>query len=70
MSGRVSSGSARLDAVLGGGLPSNAITLITGRPGSGKTILTQQYLFHNANLQRPAVYLSTAIFVPSGDHAG
>ena len=30
-----------------------------GVPGSGKTILAQQYLFHNATAERPALYLST-----------
>jgi circadian clock protein KaiC len=28
-------------------------------PGSGKTILSQQYVFHNATVQRPALFLST-----------
>jgi circadian clock protein KaiC len=28
-------------------------------PGSGKTILSQQYAFHNATPEQPAVYLST-----------
>jgi circadian clock protein KaiC len=59
MSDRLASGSARLDAILGGGLPLNGINLIMGRPGSGKTILAQQYLFHNATAERPALYLST-----------
>lgn len=59
MTDRLSSGSDRLDAVLGGGLPLNGITLLIGRPGSGKTILAQQYLFHNATADRPALYLST-----------
>ena len=59
MSDRLSSGSARLDAVLDGGLLLNGINLIMGRPGSGKTILAQQYLFHNATANRPALYLST-----------
>jgi circadian clock protein KaiC len=59
MTDRLSSGSDRLDAVLGGGLPLNSITLLVGRPGSGKTILAQQYLFHNATADRPALYLST-----------
>ena len=49
MTDRLSSGSDRLDAVLGGGLPRNGIVLICGRPGSGKTILAQQYVFHNAS---------------------
>jgi circadian clock protein KaiC len=59
MSDRVSSGSERLDAILGGGLPSNGINLIVGLPGSGKTILGQQYAFHNAKQERPAMFLST-----------
>lgn len=59
MTDRLSSGSDRLDAVLGGGMPLNSITLLIGRPGSGKTILAQQYLFHNATADRPALYLST-----------
>jgi circadian clock protein KaiC len=56
---RVSSGSERLDAVLGGGLLANSINLVMGLPGSGKTILAQQYVFENAREDRPAVYLST-----------
>jgi circadian clock protein KaiC len=45
--------------VLGGGFPLNGINLIIGRPGSGKTILAQQYMFHNATAEHPALYLST-----------
>jgi circadian clock protein KaiC len=56
---RLLSGSGRLDAILGGGLPGNAIHLIAGAPGSGKTILAEQYAFANATVDRPAVYLST-----------
>jgi len=56
---RVSSGSERLDAVLGGGLLMNSINVVMGLPGSGKTILAQQYVFENASEDRPAVYLST-----------
>ena len=59
MTDRLSSGSDRLDAVLGGGLPHNGIALIGGKPGSGKTILAQQFVFHNASADRPAIYLST-----------
>jgi circadian clock protein KaiC len=56
---RVASGVAGLDEVLGGGLPANAINLIVGLPGSGKTLLAEQYVFTNATVERPAVYLST-----------
>ncbi|HEX8862206.1 MAG TPA: ATPase domain-containing protein [Actinomycetes bacterium] len=57
--GRLASGSEPLDTVLGGGFPGHAINLVVGRPGSGKTILAQQYVFHNATVQRPAIYLTT-----------
>ena len=59
MTGRLRSGNDRLDEVLGGGLPANGISLITGLPGAGKTIVAQQYVFRNASQDRPAVYLST-----------
>jgi len=56
---RLSSGQPRLDGILGGGLPANAINLIIGAPGTGKTILTEQYIFRNATVDRPALYLAT-----------
>jgi circadian clock protein KaiC len=56
---RLASGHRRLDQILDGGLPANGINLIIGTPGSGKTILSQQYIFHGATLERPALYLST-----------
>ncbi|HEV3102304.1 MAG TPA: ATPase domain-containing protein [Candidatus Dormibacteraeota bacterium] len=59
MSDRLSSGRRRLDDVLNGGLPLNAINMVIGVPGSGKTILSQQYVFHNATIERPGLYFST-----------
>jgi circadian clock protein KaiC len=57
--GRLHSGHQPLDEVLGGGLPGNGISIIMGLPGTGKTITAQQYTFHNARPDRPAVYFST-----------
>ena len=59
MSERLSSGHPRLDGLLGGGLPANAINVVIGLPGTGKTILAQQYVFANATPDRPALYMST-----------
>jgi circadian clock protein KaiC len=56
---RLSSGNERLDQILNGGLLKSAINLIVGVPGSGKTILSQQFAFHNATVEQPALYLST-----------
>jgi len=56
---RLTSGHKPLDAVLGGGLPANAISLLMGRPGSGKTILAQQYIFRNATPESPSIYFAT-----------
>ncbi|MHB8612862.1 MAG: ATPase domain-containing protein [Candidatus Dormibacteraceae bacterium] len=56
---RLPTGNDRLDQILNGGLPKNAITLVSGVPGSGKTILSQQFVFRNATKEHPALYLST-----------
>jgi circadian clock protein KaiC len=56
---RLSSGNPKLDSILNGGLLLNATNLVIGVPGSGKTILSQQYVFHNASMERPALVLST-----------
>ena len=59
MTDRLSSGHVRLDEILHGGIFKNSITLVVGVPGSGKTILCQQFVFHNATIDKPALYLST-----------
>ena len=59
MQWRLTSGDEGLDLILGGGLPMSGINLIIGLPGSGKTILSQQFVFAGATEERPAIYLST-----------
>ncbi|MFI6741219.1 ATPase domain-containing protein [Nonomuraea sp. NPDC050451] len=56
---RLASGQPRLDVILGGGLINPSIALIAGLPGSGKTVLAQQYAFANGTEQLPAIYFST-----------
>ncbi len=56
---RVSTGVELLDDMLGGGIPANSVVLVAGRPGAGKTILSQQVLFRNARKDGQGLYLST-----------
>src|SRR5256714_3649186 len=56
---RLPTGNEKLDEILKGGLLKNAINLIVGIPGSGKTILSQQFAFHNATQDHPSLFLST-----------
>jgi circadian clock protein KaiC len=55
----LSTGSDALDWILGGGIPAHSVTIIAGEPGSGKTVLTLQMLFHNARRGQKALYFST-----------
>ncbi|MBS1148687.1 MAG: repair protein RadA [Myxococcaceae bacterium] len=56
---RVPTGVPNLDAILHGGLPKGSVTVVSGAPGSGKTILIQQLCFHNASARRPVLFFST-----------
>jgi circadian clock protein KaiC len=56
---RMSTGNAEADHVLGGGFPANSINIVMGHPGSGKTIFAEQLIFHNADDDRPILYLTT-----------
>lgn len=48
-----------LDDVLHGGIPEFAVTVVTGEPGSGKTVLTLQTMFNNAKRGLKCVYFTT-----------
>ncbi len=54
---RLSTGSAELDRVLGGGLVPGSVVLIGGDPGIGKSTLLLQGLHHLAK-SRPALYVT------------
>ncbi len=56
---RVSTGVAGLDEVLGGGIPASSITVVSGEPGSGKTVLALQMLFHAARRGKRSLYFTT-----------
>jgi circadian clock protein KaiC len=56
---RVSTGVAALDEVLGGGIPARSIVVVAGEPGSGKTVLALQTLFHAAGRGKKVLYFTT-----------
>ena len=56
---RVSTGVRELDRILQGGFPQGSTVLIVGRPGTGKTILANQIMFHNSVPDNKGVYLTS-----------
>lgn len=56
---RILTGVRNLDDVLSGGLPVGNITVLSGAPGSGKTILSQQIAFKNATTKNRVLFFQT-----------
>lgn len=56
---RVQTGDPQLDAILGGGLPSDGLYVIAGLPGTGKTMLAEQIMFRNATDERRGLFIAT-----------
>ena len=57
--GRVDTGIEKLDDLLSGGLPNKSVTLVSGAPGSGKTILCYHYLWQGLNNNEKCLYLTS-----------
>jgi circadian clock protein KaiC len=55
---KVSTGVSGLDVVLHGGLPRGAITLLSGGPGSGKTLMGLEFLVRGALSGSPGIVLT------------
>ena len=55
---RISSGSRRLDELLGGGLLDGSLTLVSGSPGTGKSTLAMQFALEAARQKERALYIS------------
>jgi circadian clock protein KaiC len=59
-SSRVSTGIEGLDSQIQGGLPAGSITVLAGRPGTGKTLFAASFLYQGASNGESCVYLSFA----------
>ncbi len=55
---RLETGVPHLDRVLGGGLLRGTLALVIGAPGTGKTVLAQQMVFHHAVHGGSALFLT------------
>lgn len=56
---RVTTGIEKLDWLLSGGLPQNSITLVSGTPGSGKTIMCYHYIQEGLKHGEKCLYLTS-----------
>jgi circadian clock protein KaiC len=61
---RLTTGNLQLDDILGGGLPANSINILMGEPGCGKTILAEQMVFANAQVDDRAILYFTTLSEP------
>jgi circadian clock protein KaiC len=55
---KVKTGVLGLDQLLGGGFPEGSIVLVSGTPGTGKTILGLQFLYEGAKAGEMGIYVS------------
>jgi len=55
---RVTTGIKKLDAVLSGGFPENSVVLLSGGPGTGKTLLGLKFLLEGAKKGEKCCYIT------------
>ena len=61
MKGRVSTGISEFDRLIEGGFPRNAMILLAGNPGAGKTIFSARFIYVGAvDYGEPGVYVCFA----------
>lgn len=55
---RVKTGLKKLDSLMEGGLPSDTVTLVSGSPGTGKTLMALNFLLEGAKQREKCCYVS------------
>ncbi len=55
---RVKTGLTKLDSILSGGLPKNSIVLLSGGPGTGKTLMALKFLLEGAKKNEKCCYIT------------
>jgi len=55
---RIKTGTDGLDNLIGGGVPAGSSVLVTGTCGTGKSILSLQYIYKGALLGEPGLYVT------------
>ncbi len=55
---RISTGVSGLDKLMEGGIPKGFTVLIAGNPGTGKTVLTSQFLYDGLTKNQNGIYVS------------
>jgi KaiC/GvpD/RAD55 family RecA-like ATPase len=55
---RIRTGINGLDNIIGGGLPEKSITLVSGPPGSGKSIFCFQFLYEGVKKEEKCLFLT------------
>ena len=56
---RITTGIEELDELISGGYPVNSITLVSGTPGSGKSIMCFHYMMEGLNKGEKCLYLTS-----------
>jgi len=55
---RIESGIPGMDDLLNGGIPIRNVILLSGGPGTGKSILAQQYIYYGLRKGEPGIYVT------------
>ncbi|AMM53051.1 KaiC domain-containing protein [Pyrococcus kukulkanii] len=58
MTRRVKTGIPGMDEILHGGIPERNVVLLSGGPGTGKTIFSQQFLWNGLQMGEPGIYVA------------